>query len=255
MQNDNRATPASPDTRLDGMHALVVGGSGGIGGAVAGALAEAGASLTIHGRDPSRLARKAGALRLAGVRVDTIQADLSDGRPLEALVQAARTCDLLVVAYGPFVHKALARTTSDDWRLVSLACLALPGIIATEAAAAMAARGFGRILLFGGTRTDTVRGFLANAAYASAKTGLGVLVKSIAAEYGKAGVAAGLVCPGLVDTEYLDEETRVHLAAVSPHGRLIAPEAIASLALSLLSGGMDLANGSIITADEGLYSL
>ena len=47
----------------------------------------------------------------------------------EALVSAARASDLLVVAYGPFVHKPLARTTPEDWRLVSLACLALPGII------------------------------------------------------------------------------------------------------------------------------
>jgi NAD(P)-dependent dehydrogenase (short-subunit alcohol dehydrogenase family) len=236
------------------MHALIVGGSGGIGGTIASTLAAAGASLTIHGRDPSRLARKADTLRSAGAGVDTIQADLSDGRAPEALVRAARASDLLVVAYGPFVHKPLARTTAEDWRLVSLACLALPGIIATEAASAMAGRGFGRILLFGGTRTDTIRGFLANAAYASAKTGLGVLVKSLAAEFGESGVAAALVCPGLVDTEYLDEETRAHLAAVSPHRRLIAPEAIAAFSLSLLSGGMDLSNGAILTADEGLYS-
>ncbi len=254
MENDNRGTGASRPTRLDAMHALVVGGSGGIGGAIASVLAAAGASLTIHGRDPSRLARKAGTLRSAGAEVDTIQADLSDGQAPEALVSAARASDLLVVAYGPFVHKPLARTTPEDWRLVSLACLALPGIIATEAAAAMAARGFGRILLFGGTRTDTIRGFLANAAYASAKTGLGVLVKSLSAEFGGSGVASALLCPGLVDTEYLDEETRARLGAVSPRGRLIAPEAIAELALSLLSGGMDLSNGAILTADEGLYS-
>jgi len=237
------------------MHALVVGGSGGIGWAMASALAETGASLTLHGRDPSRLAEKAGTLRLTGTDVDTVQADLSDGQPPEILLTAARDSDLVVVAYGPFVHKPLARTTAEDWRLVSLACLALPGIIATEAATAMAARGFGRILLFGGTRTDTIRGFLGNAAYASAKTGLGVLVKSLAAEYGKSGISAMLLCPGLVDTEYIDNETRARFAALSPHGRLIAPEAIASFAMSMLSGGMDLANGAILTADEGLYSL
>jgi NAD(P)-dependent dehydrogenase (short-subunit alcohol dehydrogenase family) len=222
---------------------------------VASALAATGASLTIHGRDPSRLAGKAGTLRSAGAKVDTIQADLSDGQPPEELLSAARNSDLVVVAYGPFVHKPLARTTADDWRLVSLACLALPGIIATEAAAAMAARGFGRILLFGGTRTDTIRGFLGNAAYASAKTGLGVLVKSLAAEYGNTGVSAALVCPGLVETEYLDAETKARLVKLAPHGRLIATEAIAGFALSLLFGGMDLANGAILTADEGLVSL
>jgi NAD(P)-dependent dehydrogenase (short-subunit alcohol dehydrogenase family) len=254
MGNDNRETATCQTARLDALRALVVGGSGGIGAAVADALAAAGASLTIHGRDPSRLARKADSLRTASGQVDTIQADLSDGQPPEALVQAARDSDLLVVAYGPFVHKPLARTTAADWRLVSLACLALPGIIATEAAAAMAARGFGRILLFGGTRTDTIRGFLANAAYASAKTGLGVLVKSLAAEYGASGVSAALICPGLVDTEYLDEAARTRLQAVSPRGRLIAPKAIAGLALSMLRGSMDLSNGAILTADEGLYS-
>ncbi|HOZ72138.1 MAG TPA: SDR family oxidoreductase [Spirochaetales bacterium] len=242
-------------TGLDGRTALVIGATGGIGAAIAGALAEGGAVLTIHGRDDSRLAAKASELAKYGNEVGTIRADLSEGRAPPELLRAAASIDLLVVAYGPFVYKPLAETSQADWSLAALGCLALPGTIATEAAVGMAGRGFGRILLFGGTRTDAVRGFKANAAYAAAKTGLGVVAKSIAVEFGGRGVSCAVVCPGFVDTEYLDEAMRSRLEKASPRGGLIPAAELASLVAYLLGGGMDLANGSVVVADRGLYAL
>ncbi len=240
------------DGNLGGRKALVVGGTGGIGLAVAEALAAAGASLVVHGRSGERLAALAASL---GPGTATIRADLAGGTPPEDLLEAARACDLLAVAYGPFHYRPLAETRATDWRAMALGCLALPGALATEAASAMAARGFGRILLFGGTRTDAVRGFKMNAAYAAAKTGLGVVAKSIAVEFGGRGVSCAVVCPGFVDTEYLDDETRLRLAQASPRDGLIAPREIAGLALELLAGGMDLTNGAVVVADRGLYAL
>jgi len=119
----------------------------------------------------------------------------------------------------------------------------------------MAQRGFGRILLFGGTRTDAIRGFKFNAAYASAKTGLGVVAKSIAAEFAPCGVSCALLCPGFVETEYLPDDFKQELLQKSPLKQLVQPSEIAVLALQLLTGTMDLCNGSIINADGGLYSL
>ncbi|OHD21129.1 MAG: hypothetical protein A2Y38_19735 [Spirochaetes bacterium GWB1_59_5] len=240
---------------LSGLKALIVGSTGGIGYAVAEALAGGGASLVIHGRNPEKTAAKAVLLRANGVAVSTLCADLSGGEVPSALFDAARASDIVVMAYGPFVYKPLSETTPDDWRLTAYAGLALPGMIATEAAKAMAARGLGRILLFGGTRTDAVRVFKANAAYAAAKTGLGVLAKSIAVEFGGRGVSCAVLCPGFVDTEYLDDQTKIRLSAASPRGGLIPESEIAALVRYMVSGGMDLANGSIIVADRGLYSL
>jgi NAD(P)-dependent dehydrogenase (short-subunit alcohol dehydrogenase family) len=181
--------------KLKGLKALIVGATGGIGLSVARAVAAAGADIVAHGRDEIRLAAAAAELRALGAVVSTICADLSDGEAPEPVLSAASSCDIVVVAYGPFVQKPLAATTSADWRMTALSCLALPGAIATEAATGMAVRGFGRILLFGGTRTDAIRGFRSNAAYAAAKTGLGVLAKSIAAEFAGGGASGVRLAP------------------------------------------------------------
>jgi len=249
------AMPGTDQKPLAGLRALVVGGTGGIGSATARALAADGATLVIHGHVQDRLDAQAAALRNLGAGVMTVCADLASGDPPVALLEHARAADLLVVAYGPFVNKSLAETTTADWRLIAMGGLALPGILATAAARGMASRGFGRILLFGGTRTDAIRGFKANAAYAAAKTGLGVLAKSIAVEFGGAGVSCAVICPGFVDTEYLDAPMRQRLTLASPRGGLIPVTEIAGLAISLLKGQMDLANGSIVVADRGLYAL
>lgn len=252
MEN-NTETPASQG--LAGLRTLIVGGTGGIGYAIATAAAEAGARLTVHGHDPQRLAGRAAILRGLGAEISTICADLSEGEAPAALLEAARSSDVVVVAYGPFVYKTLSATEAADWRLATLTCLALPGMIASAAAASMAGRGFGRILLFGGTRTDAIRGFKSNAAYAAAKTGLGVVAKSIAVEFGPRGVSCALLCPGFVDTEFLDPSMRSHLEAASPRDGLIPASELATLASYLVSGGMDLTNGAIIVADRGLYAL
>jgi NAD(P)-dependent dehydrogenase (short-subunit alcohol dehydrogenase family) len=253
VMTNNMDAPAGAG--LSGLKALIVGSTGGIGYAIAEALADGGASLVMHGRNPVRIAARAALLRKNGVDVSTICADLSGGDVPDALFDAARESDIVVLAYGPFVYKPLSETTPDDWRLASYANLALPGMLATEAAKAMASRGRGRILLFGGTRTDAVRGFKANAAYAAAKTGLGVLAKSIAVEFGTRGVSCAVLCPGFVDTEYLDDQMRTRLQTMAPRGSLIPGSELAALARYLVSGGMDLANGSVIVADKGLYAL
>ncbi|MFH2114304.1 MAG: SDR family oxidoreductase, partial [Spirochaetota bacterium] len=113
---------------------------------------------------------------------------------------------------------------------------------------------FGRILLFGGTKTELPRGFRMNAAYASAKTGLGVLARSVAAEFASSNVACTVVCPGMVDTEYLDIKTRKHFAELAPGGKLTEPERIASFVVNLLLGDMALINGSAINTDDGLHA-
>ena len=76
---------------------------------------------------------------------------------------------------------------SDEWLTQSYANFAFPGMLVSAVLPHMCASGWGRILLFGGTRTDSVRGFRTNAAYAAAKTGLSSLVKSVALDYALQG--------------------------------------------------------------------
>ena len=80
------------------------------------------------------------------------------------------------------------------------------------------------------------------------------MAKSIAVEFGPRGVSCAVVCPGFVDTEYLDGAMRSRLESASPRGGLIPTAELAALVAYLLGGGMDLANGSVVVADRGLYA-
>ena len=167
---ETRAAIRAKARALRGRRALVVGGSGGIGAAISVALASRGASLLIHGRTSRKVAELVGAIRLSGGDAEGLVLDFESPEPLIAALEACGHFDVLVLAFGPFVRKSFADHTVSDWEKVALLDLALPGMLASRYFRAMCDRGFGRILFFGGTRTDTIRGFTSNAAYAAAKT-------------------------------------------------------------------------------------
>jgi 3-oxoacyl-[acyl-carrier protein] reductase len=175
----------------------------------------------------------------------------SVGRLVEALPSLGRI-DILVVAFGPFMRKSLSEMAVSDWERLSLLDLALPGALSSAVFPAMAERGWGRILLFGGTRTDGIRAYSSNAAYAAAKTGLAVLAKSLAAEGAPKGVGSLLVCPGFVDTEYLSAAEREALRLRAPAGRLLKPGEVAGPALDLIAAEPCAASGAVICIDGGL---
>jgi NAD(P)-dependent dehydrogenase (short-subunit alcohol dehydrogenase family) len=128
--------------------------------------------------------------------------------------------------------------------------LAFPGTIVSLALCGMIKRRWGRILLFGGTNTDTIRGFTSTAAYSAAKTALGVIAKSAARTAGKHGITCNVICPGLTDTEYLDEEARAYNRERSPSGKALRPAEIALSALGILENpGI---NGAVVPVDQGL---
>jgi 3-oxoacyl-[acyl-carrier protein] reductase len=170
---------------------------------------------------------------------------------LDALPGLGRI-DILAVAFGPFLRASLAETSAADWQRLALLDLALPGALCSALLPGMAARGWGRILLFGGSRTDSIRAFSSNAAYAAAKTALAVLAKSLAAEGAPRGVACLLACPGLTDTEYLGGAEREALRARAPGGRLLEASEVAAAAVELLAAEPCVASGALLALDGGL---
>ncbi len=252
-----------------GRRALVVGGSGGIGRAISLELAARGASLFIQGGSGAKLRSLFEEIRGKGQSAEGIALELEMSCGLQKLVDsilgacsiatppapgAGKTepaVDILVCAFGPFVRKSFGAHRTEDWEKTALLDLALPGALASALYPGMSARGFGRILLLGGTRTDAIHGYRSNAAYAAAKTGLGVVAKSIAMEGAARNVAALVACPGLVETEYLDEEQKRALSGAAPDGRLIQPSVVAALALDLLDCDPCPASGAIVSLDSG----
>jgi 3-oxoacyl-[acyl-carrier protein] reductase len=247
------ARAGTPRGALAGRRALVVGGTGGIGRAVVLELARRGASLIVHGGSSApRLESVLAELAAAGAEAEGFLLRIDRPSRLVERLPSLGRIDALAVAFGPFLRKSLAATTCAEWEDAALLDLALPGALASALLPGMAERGWGRILLFGGTGTDRARPYSSNAAYASAKSGLAALTKSIAAEGAGRGIGCVLVCPGFVDTEYLDEAERERERALAPGGRLLEPSQIAGPAVDLIAAEPCAASGAVLSMDGGL---
>ncbi len=178
--------------------AVVIGGTSSLGFLVAKGLVSHGAEVFVLGRsfpykDSTSEGRKMNFLR-CDFEKDGIEVLERDDIRKELL-----TCDILVVAYGPFVQKTLDQTKVDDWKNIALFDYALPGFALSIALSGMQERSCGSILLFGGSRTEQIRGRVRTAAYHGAKTGLAVLAESVAKSYAQKGIACNVILPGLSD--------------------------------------------------------
>ena len=180
--------------------------------------------------------------------VQEITADGFTALPETPLARAAAESDILCVCYGPFLQQPLAAMTAQQWQAVTLLNYALPGFFVSTALPYMQARGWGRILLFGGTGTESRREFATNAAYAGAKTAVGTLVQSTAAAYARYGITCNALLPGFTQTEYTGAQSAT-LAQKMPLGTLINAEAAARAAFFLLQNP-DI-NGALLRFDRG----
>ena len=252
------------DFRLDGRAAVVCGATGGIGRAIAEAFAQAGAEVTVVGRDEERI--KATVSSLEGTGHQGLQADFSD---TESVVQAASKR----AAHGP-VHVLVNNTggppagkASDahhdpfldafTMHLVSAQAMVrafLPG---------MQESGYGRIINIISTSvitpipglgvSNTVRGAVANWG------------RTLAAELGHHGITVNNILPGFTDTarlktlfegkakrldSTLDDVTASAVASI-PAGRIGEPEELAAAALFLASPAGSYVNGVNLPVDGG----
>lgn len=236
------------DNVLQGKSVLIVGGTSGIGYQLAQSLLQESASVVVQGRINSK---RVLSLCSQGNAAGFI-CDLQKLAYLEELCKYANAADILCIAYGPFLQKPLDVTTVQEWNTIVYANLTLPGILVSSALAGMKERKWGRILLFGGTETQVLRGFRTNAVYGAAKMGIMSLVKSVSMEYALYGITANAVCPGFTDSGLLSEETREVWAKKNPDGKLVNPSAITDAALFLLKDGSY--NGVMMPVDKGWSS-
>jgi NAD(P)-dependent dehydrogenase (short-subunit alcohol dehydrogenase family) len=251
------------DLGLKGKHAVVTGGSRGIGLAVGQALAREGADVVLVGRDARAAADQAAKLAAeTGVRVIGIGADTGDDASVAAMAAAAVErlggIDILVNNAARTNPGVLPESDLEDELNVKvrgyLRC-------ARSFAPGMVERGWGRIINIGGLaarRTGSVTGSVRNVAVAA-------LSKNLADELGPKGVNVTVVHPGATRTETavkafeataasrgvtLEEVEREYSAGISI-GRIVTPDEVAAVVAFLASPLSVALNGDPIIAGGG----
>ncbi|MCF7928098.1 MAG: SDR family oxidoreductase [Spirochaetales bacterium] len=236
--------------------ALILGGSGGIGRTVALRLAREGYRITIQGgTDKKALEKTISEMQSLGAIADGFPANASDLHNYLAKIEENLPVDVLIVAYGPFVMAPLEEMDLKQWRRMSDHNFLLPGILVSTAIARMKKQRYGRIILFGGTGTEQIRGYRKTAAYSAAKTGLAVLVKSAGRQLAGSNITCNMVCPGVVETKYYTHRELKKRRNQMPGGQLLETEEIADVVSYLCAPERRQINGAIINIDKGYIPL
>lgn len=244
---------------LAGRVCVVSGAGSGIGRAIAGALAEAGASVALLDRDADGAAAAAAELGQRGAVALAVACDVADEAAVRAAAARVRRelgpVDGLVNNAGLLRAGGLDEVTLEAWNQVL--AVNLTGCL-------LCAREFGRDML-AARRGSIVHVASVSAlhpqtrsgAYSASKAGVLLLSKQLAAEWGPRGVRSNAVCPGMVRTAlsakfYEVPGFEARRAALTASRRVGEPLDIAEPALFLLSDRSAYVNGAELVVDGGL---
>jgi gluconate 5-dehydrogenase len=252
--------PAGVFARFDltGRHALVTGGSSGIGLAMATALGLAGASVTLAARREHELDAAAQGLSGQGIAADWLAADLATAEAATALGRQAlasgRPVDILVNAAGVNLRQPFAEVTPQAWSQQIALHLGAPFFLVQALAPAMKARGWGRILNI--ASLQSTRAFADSAPYGAGKGGIVQLTRAIAQAWSAHGITCNAIGPGffptaLTEPVFAQPELAARHAAQTCIGRNGLLEDLHGATVFLASDASAYVTGQTLMVDGG----
>ena len=238
-------------------HALVTGGTKGIGRAVSLRLAQDGVRVTaVYKSDDAAARAFAAEAESKGLAIAVERADCSQAPEVAALFSRLADrgqLDYVVNAAGIAKDAPFAFTGLDDLRQVMDANFTSTFLVCQQATRAMARRRFGRIVNF--TSPAALLGNPGQAAYASSKAAIIGLTRTLARELARLSVTVNAVCPGLVKTDMsagLPEAKVQEIVSRTPLQRMGTPEEVASAVAFLCHDLAGYITGQVIAVDGGL---
>ena len=243
---------------LTGMTALVTGASGGIGSAIATALAGQGARVAVSGSNAAKLAAFRDTL---GGEAVAVPADLSDAAAVDALVPAAVAAlggrlDILVNNAGVTRDNLAMRMKDEEWDTVIRVNLEAAFRLIRAAARPMMKQRFGRIVSI--TSVVGATGNPGQANYAASKAGLVGMSKALAQELASRSITVNCVAPGFIRsamTDVLPEAQKQALTARIPAGDLGTGADIGAAVVYLASREAGYVTGQTLHVNGGMAML
>ncbi|AVW90751.1 3-oxoacyl-[acyl-carrier-protein] reductase [Celeribacter baekdonensis] len=242
---------------LTGKNALITGASGGIGGAIAKALYEAGATVALSGTRVEPLEVLAAEL---GERAHVLPCNLSDKEAVEALPKQAAevmgSVDILVNNAGITRDNLFMRMSDDEWDSVLSVNLTSTMKLCKGVMRGMMKARWGRIVNISSIVGATGNPGQAN--YAASKAGMVGMSKSLAYEVASRGITVNCVAPGFIATAMTDKLTddqKGKINAQIPAARMGTPEEIAAAVLYLASQEAGYTTGATLHVNGGMAML
>jgi NAD(P)-dependent dehydrogenase (short-subunit alcohol dehydrogenase family) len=242
---------------LSGRTAVVVGGTSGIGRALALGLADAGANVVATGRRPEAVEDVSAAIEQRGRKTLRHPADVGEHQSLQRLRDACLATfghvDIVVAAAGITKRMPTLDMSEADWNRIL--DTNVTGMFRTYQvfAPSMIARGSGRLI--GVASLASFVGLQEVAAYTASKAAVAGLTRSLSVEWARHGVTVNAIAPGVFETdlnrEILKGARGQEFKVRTPMGRFGRVEELAGAAVYLASDAASFVTGQLIAVDGG----